>query len=363
MAKIIIAPNKYVQASGELTNLEKYVGSLGKKALCLVTESGLKRVKDIVDMSFSESQSSLAYEYFNGECSMSEINRIIKICDEKEIDVVIGIGGGKILDTTKSVGYYKEIPVVIVPTIASTDAPCSALSVIYTEEGVFEKYLFLRQNPSVVLLDTDIIAKAPTRLFVAGMGDALATYFEARACEISGAQTCAGGTTTLAAIQLAKLCYETLLSEGEIARKAVDRNVCTKAVEKIIEANTLLSGIGFESGGLAGAHAIHNGFTVLPQCHHMYHGEKVAFGLLVQLVLEDAKQEEIYDVVEFCYTVGLPITLFELGIKEIKPEEIMEVAKAATAEGESIHNMPFPVTAKDVYAAILAADSIGSEYL
>lgn len=363
MSKIIIAPNKYVQASEELKNLEKYVGSLGNKALCLVTESGLKRVNDTIDKSFEGSQCFLDYEYFNGECSMAEINRIIRICDEKEIDVIIGIGGGKILDTTKSVGYYKEIPVVIVPTIASTDAPCSALSVIYTEEGVFEKYLFLKQNPNVVLLDTDIIAKAPTRLLVAGMGDALATYFEARACEASGAQTCAGGTTTLAAIQLARLCYETLLSEGEIARKAVDRNVCTKAVEKIIEANTLLSGIGFESGGLAGAHAIHNGFTVLPQCHHMYHGEKVAFGLLVQLVLEDAPQEEIYDVVEFCYTVGLPITLYELGIEEVKPEEIMEVAKAATAEGESIHNMPFPVTAEDVYAAILAADAIGSEYL
>jgi len=363
MAKIIIAPNKYIQASGELSNLGKYVGSLGKKVLCIVTEGGLKRVKDTVDKSFEGSQCSLAYEYFTGECSMSEINRITKICDEKEIDVIIGIGGGKILDTTKSVGYYKEIPVVIVPTIASTDAPCSALSVIYTEDGVFEKYLFLKQNPNVVLLDTDIIAKAPTRLFVAGMGDALATYFEARACEASGAQTCAGGTSTLAAIQLAKLCYETLISEGEIARKAVDRNVCTKSVEKIIEANTLLSGIGFESGGLAGAHAIHNGFTVLPQCHHMYHGEKVAFGLLVQLVLEDAKQEEIYDVVEFCYTVGLPITLYELGIQEIKPEEIMEVAKAATAEGESIHNMPFPVSAHDVYAAILVADAIGSEYL
>jgi len=363
MAKIIIAPNKYVQASGELANLGKYVSSLGKRVLCLVTEGGLKRVKDTVDKSCEGSQCSLAYEYFTGECSMSEINRITKICDEKEIDVIVGIGGGKILDTTKSVGYYKEIPVVIVPTIASTDAPCSALSVIYTEEGVFEKYLFLKQNPNVVLLDTDIIAKAPTRLFVAGMGDALATYFEARACETSGAQTCAGGTCTLAAIQLAKLCYETLISEGEIARKAVDRNVCTKSVEKIIEANTLLSGIGFESGGLAGAHAIHNGFTVLPQCHHMYHGEKVAFGLLVQLVLEDGPQEEIYDVVEFCYTVGLPITLYELGIQEIKPEEIMEVAKAATAEGESIHNMPFSVTAQDVYAAILVADAIGNEYL
>lgn len=137
------------------------------------------------------------------------------------------------------------------PTIASTDAPCSALSVIYSDEGVFEKYLFLPANPNMVLVDTTIVAAAPVRLLVAGMGDALATYFEARACEASGATNCVGGKTTLAAMGLARLCYDTLLEDGVKAKLAVENGVCTKAVEHVIEANTYLSGLGFESGGLA----------------------------------------------------------------------------------------------------------------
>ena len=282
---------------------------------------------------------------------------------ENKVDVVIGIGGGKTHDTAKAVAYYQEVPVIIVPTIASTDAPCSALSVIYTEDGIFERYLFLKQNPNVVLVDTDIVAKAPSRLLVAGMGDALATYFEARACQASQAETCAGGTCTQAAMALARLCYDTLLEKGTLAKAAADKNCCTKALEKVVEANTLLSGIGFESGGLAAAHAIHNGFTVLEACHSMNHGEKVAFGTLVQLVLEDADADEIEEVLYFCTSVGLPVTLKQLGVEEVIPEQIMAVAEASSAEGETIHNMPFPVTAQDVYGAILAANEIGRNYL
>lgn len=358
MAQILIAPGKYVQGPNELSNIESYVSTLGEKALCLITDSGMKRHKDIIDYSFSTSDTSIVYETFNRECSMTEINRIADLCKKENTDVIIGIGGGKIFDTVKAVAYYLDIPVIIVPTIASTDAPCSALSVIYTDDGVFEKYLFLKQNPNVVLIDTDVVAKAPTRLLVAGMGDALATYFEARACQLSNANNFAYGTTPMAAQALAKLCYETLINEGYKAKLAADNNCSTKALEKIIEANTLLSGIGFESGGIAAAHAIHNGLTVLPECHHMYHGEKVAFGTIVQLVLENASEEELSEVINFCIKVGLPVTLEDLGVKEITEEKIMAVAKASASPDETIHNMPFKVTSEDVYSAILVANSL-----
>ena len=138
--------------------------------------------------------------------------------------------------------------------------------------------------------------------------------------------------------------------------------MCTKAVEDVIEANTYLSGIGFESGGLAGAHAIHNGFTLLPQCHHLYHGEKVAFGTITQLVLENAPVEELAEVVDFCLTMGLPTTLEDLGLENPTQEELMAVAQAAAAPGETIHNMPMEVTAQKVYDAIVAADALGHYY-
>ena len=355
MANIIIAPNKYVQGKGELRNLGKYVAPLGSKPFILISKSGLDRVKEPIVQSFGDTMPT--FEIFGGECSHNEINRLIEKL--RDCDVIIGIGGGKILDTAKAVGYYTKKPVVIVPTIASTDAPCSALSVIYTDEGVFEEYLFLPANPNLVLMDTDVISKAPARLLISGMGDALATYFEARATAASNSATCAGGTITKAAFALAELCYNTLISKGLEAKLAVERHVCTRAVEDIIEANTFLSGIGFESGGLAGAHAIHNGFTVLEACHSYYHGEKVAFGTLTQLVLENVPMEELSEVYNFCESVGLPTTLAEIGLENPTDDDIMAVAKATCAEGESIYNMPMEITASKVFAAISAADALG----
>lgn len=363
MANILISPGKYVQGPGELKKLYTYVEKLGTKPLSLISESGYQRVGKEIEADFVRNHSQIVFDYFNGECCKKEIERLKKIVTDQDCDVIIGIGGGKILDTAKAVAYYTNLPVVICPTIASTDAPCSALSVIYTEEGLFEEYIFLPANPNLVLMDTQIIAKSPVRLTVSGMGDALATYFEARASQRKAASTCAGGTTTLAAMALAELCLDTLLDEGMKAKLALEAGVCSKSVEKIIEANTLLSGIGFESGGLAAAHAIHNGFTVLEECHSLYHGEKVAFGTLSQLLLENVPTEELDDIVQFCIDVGLPVTLEELGIKEVTPEKIMAVANASCAEGETIYNMPFEITVESVYSAILAADAVGRYYL
>ena len=363
MAMILNSPGKYVQGAGELSRLGNYAKQFGKKALILISASGYKRTGGVIEKSFDGTDCNIVFDYFNGECCKTEIQRLIEVVKKENCDMVIGVGGGKILDTAKAVAYYEHTPVIICPTIASTDAPCSALSVIYTEDGVFEEYLFLPANPNMVLMDTEVIAKSPARLTVAGMGDALATYFEARACYQKDAISCAGGHGTMAAMALAELCFDTLMEEGVKAKIALEAGVCTTAVEKVIEANTLLSGIGFESGGLAGAHAIHNGLTVLEECHHMYHGEKVAFGTITQLMLENIPADELEEIVGFCVEVGLPVTLKELGVTEITKDKIMAVAEAACAPTDTLHNMPFEVTPEKVYAAIMAADAYGKYYL
>ncbi|MGF7010320.1 glycerol dehydrogenase [Lachnospiraceae bacterium PF1-22] len=363
MSKILICPTKYQQGAGELKRVGEYAKNYGKKVLVLITNSGYKRIGKEVEASLSEHGVEVVIDYFKGECSRSEIERLKAIMEEQGLDMVIGIGGGKILDTAKAVAYYCKRPVMICPTIASTDAPCSALSVIYSDKGVFEEYLFLPTNPNMVLVDTEVVAKSPVRLTVAGMGDALATYFEARAVAKSDSTTCAGGSGTLAALALAKLCYETLLTEGVKAKLALESGALTKSVEAIIEANTLLSGIGFESGGLAGAHAIHNGFTALPETHQAYHGEKVAFGTIVQLILENADEDELGEVIEFCIEIGLPVTLKELGIRTINDSKLKEVAKIACADSDTLGNLSFKVSEEDVVAAIKAADACGRYFL
>jgi glycerol dehydrogenase len=152
------------------------------------------------------------------------------------------------------------------------------------------------------------------------------------------------------------------MEDGLKAKEACDANAVTTALENIVEANVLLSGLGFESGGLAAAHAIHDGLTILEGTHKYFHGEKVAFSTIVQLVLENAKNEELKEVLDFCLSVGLPICFADIGVDIITDEEIIQVAEKACIPEESVHSMPFPVTVEDVAAAIKAADAIGNSY-
>ncbi|UGA57684.1 glycerol dehydrogenase [Vibrio sp. VB16] len=360
MDKIIISPSKYVQGANVLNSIGDYVKPLGTNVLAIADSFVTKLVGDTVSKSCTSSGVELQMFEFVGECSRPEIERLMTVAENIGAEAIVGIGGGKTLDTAKAIAFYSKIPVIVVPTIASTDAPTSALAVIYTPEGEFSEYLMIPTNPNMVIMDTQIIAAAPTRLLVSGMGDALSTYFEARANGISGKSTMAGGAPTRAAQALAKLCYETLIEDGLKAKIACDQNLSNIAVENIIEANTYLSGIGFESSGLAAAHAIHNGLTKLEECHHLYHGEKVAFGTLTQLILENAAMSEITEVLNFCKSVGLPTNLKDMGVTEINRDKLMEVAEASCAEGETIHNMPFEVTPTLVLAAMLTAHQLGS---
>jgi glycerol dehydrogenase len=233
------------------------------------------------------------------------------------------------------------------------------LSVLYTDGGAFDRYLFYRRNPDLVLVDTTVIAQAPVRLLVAGMGDALATWFEARTVIEAHRPNQLHGATTMTAGALARLCLDTLMADGAAACEAVRRHAVTPALERLVEANTLLSGLGFESGGLAVAHSVHNGLTVAPGTHRYLHGEKVAFGLLVQLVLEGRPSEELRAVTAFAQEVGLPTTLAQLGLDAPDETVLLEVAERSLAEGETAHNEPFEVSPAMMVDAIGAADALG----
>ena len=334
MDRIIQSPGKYIQGADVLTRLGDYLKPLANRWLVVGDKFVLGFAEETLRQSFKKARLHAEIAPFGGECSQNEIDRLKKLADSADCLAVLGIGGGKTLDTAKALAHFMDVPVAIAPTIASTDAPCSALSVIYTDSGEFDRYLMLPHNPNMVIVDTKVVAGAPARLLAAGIGDALATWFEARACSRSGATTMAGGKCTQAALALAELCYNTLVEEGEKAMLAAEQHVVTPALERIIEANTYLSGVGFESGGLAAAHAIHNGMTAVPDAHHFYHGEKVAFGTLTQLVLENAPVEEIETVAALCHSVGLPITLAQLNIKEDIPAKMRLIAEASCAEGK-----------------------------
>lgn len=362
MNKILISPSKYVQGPNAINDLAKLIKMYGNNALIVGGQRGLSAVEETIKLSFSKENISYVFDIFNGECSNKEIDRIISEAKNKTANVLIGVGGGKALDAVKAASFYTKLPIAIVPTIAATDAPCSALSVIYTEDGVFESYLFLPQNPNLVLVDTSIVAKSPARLLISGMGDALATWFEADACSKSYANNMSGAKSTQAALSLTKLCYDTLLEYGYQALLSLKYKMPTEALERIVEANTLLSGLGFESSGLAAAHAIHNGITVLDETHKAYHGEKVAFGTIAQLCLENREREEIEEVLGFCTEVGLPITLSDIGVKDVTKDKIMRIAEASCKEGETIHNHVFKVTVDMVAGAIALADSMGNAY-
>ncbi len=361
MLSVFTSPSRYTQGKGATAALGREMTALGLEGPVLIiagrTVIGL--LAPAWQRCLDEAGFKHAVHRFSGECSLTEIERVKAAGRDLGARTIVGAGGGKVLDTARAAAAGLGLPVVNCPTVASSDAPCSALSVIYTDEGVFQEYRFYRKNPDLVLVDTEVIAQAPPRLLVAGMGDALATWFEARTCVAGHVKIMRGGGSTNSAAALAELCYRTLLEDGAAALRAVETKVVTPALERLVEANTLLSGLGFESSGLAAAHAVHNGLTVAPGTHPYLHGEKVAFGLLVQLVLEGSSRTTVEQVLGFSTEVGLPITLAEIGLSNLPQDTLAQIAARAAAPGETVHNEPFEVNPNMVADAILAADALG----
>ncbi len=358
MKNVFIAPRRYIQGRGVLNEIGTLLGAIGKKPLFLWDT----RVKTVVAPAVK--RATFVDVEFRGQCTKAEAERVAGLAKQNGADIIVAFGGGKTLDTGKAAAAFAGVKCVTVPTIASNDSPTSSYTVWYDDDGNCLGFESWGVNPDLVLVDTQVIANAPVRSLVAGMGDALATWFEAEACRKTRALNLAGsgGTATMAALAIARLCYDTLMQHGVEAKRAVEQHLVTPAVEKIVEANVLLSGLGFESCGCASAHMIANCFPSFPECHSLMHGEEVGFGLIAQLCLdEDTDTAELYRIADFEIAIGLPVTFAELGLAGVKRDRLQKIGDICAGKGSLCENHPFTVTSDSIVDALFAADALGRE--
>jgi len=357
--RVFVSPQRYIQGIGVLDHIGRYLSLLkAGRAGILISRRGQTADGVRITDSLSGSQVEYVVTTFGGECSLDEIDTQVANLANEQLDCLIAVGGGKCVDAGKSIAFRLGIPVVVVPTLASNDAPCSALSVLYDTHGVSSGAEFFPDNPALVIVDTGVVAAASERFLVAGMGDAMATWYEARVCfNNPKAGTTIGARPTLASCAMGEVCAQTLFKQGEQAAQSVVEGVVNDALENVVEANTLLSGIGFESGGLALAHAIAQSLTAVPVAHDNYlHGEHVAIGTLVQLMVE--ADNDVTRVAEFFARVGLPIHLGQMSLG-LGDKAAIDTIVETTMSWPTSHNMPMSVTPEIIKAAIGKADELG----
>jgi glycerol dehydrogenase len=360
MIRTSVFVRRYVQGAGALDQLGPELKKLGgKKVFALIDDLVVDQIKPYID---ALTDISISSHPFTGHCTHKTVERIAGIAKEKDATVLVAFGGGSVLDVGRSAAFDAGLAFVAVPTIAASDAPCSGISVVYDDNGVMAGRLNLR-NPDLVIVDTALIAKAPARFLVAGIGDGLATWYEAESCRKSNAGTISGFTGTALAHAAARLCRDTILARGRQAVKDCKAHLPSPDMDAVLEATVLLSEVGFESGGLAASHGIHNGLTMLPQTAAYMHGEKVAFGLLSSLFLSAWPDEERHTLFQFCHDVGLPICLSQIGCDAKDDAGLLVAATKTCTPGAIVHNEPFPVTPEMVVTAMKLADLYGQKYL
>lgn len=356
---IMVFPHRYVQGPGVLSTISEHLSVLGlARPLVLLDPAVIDVCRESIESNLRAHGMPCRFLPFSGDSTWPEVTRVKETCIDGDHDAIISCGGGKTLDTGRAAaagnamncGVVPPEPMdevgagvacIQVPTIASTDASTSRACLIYNDRGAFETVLFVPTNPDMVLVDTLIISKAPVRTFVAGMGDALATYFEADTCRRTKAMTPAGGLQTRSALTLARLAFDLLITHGLKAKDENEAGVPGPALEAVVEANTLLSGLGFENGGLSAAHAMADCLPLLKERFDVppLHGEMVSYGTVVHLLLEGKDAESLNQVIAFCKSLGLPTTLKDMGLTGISDQILWDLANAVSKD-PIIRSMP-----------------------
>lgn len=341
---VLGSPNAYIHEPGILNQAGEWIGQYGK-SLFIVTgqkswDSCGKRLTESLD------REGLDYEVhtYRGECSYEEVSRLRELVPTS-MELICGVGGGKVLDTAKALANSLNKPFVAIPTLAATCAAIANLSIMYTEDGVYIEFPVYIRGTLLCLVDTEVIANAPVRYLGAGIADTLAKWIEAPMSATGKKRN----LPTIGGLQAAKLCYDTLIEHSAQAMQDALHSIPSEALQHVIDANLLFSGmvggLGEDSCRSAGAHAIHNGLTVIPETHLILHGEKVAYGILVQLALEKRPQSYIDEMLAFYQAAGLPYRLEQIGIhRELSEAEWDEVVRISLLPSSTMGNMSFPVT-------------------
>jgi len=358
---MFISPSQYIQGKGVLDRIGAYLRVLTPGPVGVLLTRGRagalgQRIRD----SLRESGLRCAEEVFGGECSDPEVSRLLgRFQEAGGVRLLVGVGGGKCLDAARMVAHRLGVPAAACPTIAATDAPTAAHSVVYSPEGAFLRVEYHATNPVLVLADVEVIAAAPVRFLVSGLGDALSTFYEARSCARNPlGLTVRGVRPTAAALAVAELCARITYEHGPEAVAQVRSGSPGEALDRVIEANILLSGLGFENGGLAAAHAVAQGLTGFDRIHRdFYHGEMVALGTLAQLALEQ-DLEDAARAAGFFRDVGLPCHFGQLGL-DLAAGDAMERLIGYALRVEFMRNMPFEVTPDRLRRALGEADRLG----
>ncbi len=344
---------------GQADTLQLLSQTLGARGVILGGAGSLERVE--AQLSRLGSRSTLSWKPYGRYCSQAEREALLAHCQDHQATGIVGVGGGKALDMSKLIAHDLGLPIVTIPTSAATCAAWSALSNLYSEQGSFDHDVSLARSPDLLLLDYELIRSAPMRTLRAGIGDALAKWYEASVSSRSSEDV-----LVIAAVQQARVLRDLLLQKAEAALEDPGSLVW----QQVVDASILLAGV---VGGLGGsqcrtvaAHAVHNGLTHLTRHKSSLHGEKVAYGILVQQRLEEILQGNQLaatarqQLIGFYKTIGLPITLADLGLDGLSSDDLNRVAQVACAPASDIHHLPFSVWPEALVVALQTTDLEGS---
>ena len=347
-----IAPAQVIRGNGVLAKSGDLLTRLGSRPLLVGGHQSLPKAQRYLAPALTELTSATAT--YTKDCSEVALASLHQAADAHRADFIIGMGGGKALDAAKLLAYQKQLPVVTVPTSAATCAGWTALSNVYSEDGAFLYDVGLPKCPDAIVLDYDLVATAPQRTLVAGIGDAIAKWYEASVS--SGHST---HTMIIGAVQQARVLRDILFQKSADAMA----NPSSDEWKDVVDASVLMAGVVGGMGGsqcrTVAAHAVHNGLTHVA-AHGTLHGEKVAYGILVQLRLEEMAADNSLaatarqQLIQFYDSLGLPTSLSNMGMDQLTIAQLEHAAAVACQEGSDIHHLPFTVRPDQLMAAMVS---------